>query len=104
MTDWPEGVSDGLLLPCAVCENKVSFDYTVSNEAWKLVVSKEQSRNVICLTCFDKIATYKGINIAEHLKLVQFVGVNKTIGLKPVSSHAWTHLKEKPNEDSNSGK
>ncbi|KKN65437.1 hypothetical protein LCGC14_0481570 [marine sediment metagenome] len=87
VTNWPEGVSDGLILPCAVCGNKVSFDYTVSDEAWDLVVSREQRLGVICLSCFDQIAASKGIDTVEHLKLVQFVGVNKTIGLRSIWEH-----------------
>lgn len=87
MTNWPEGVSDGLILPCGVCGSTVSFDYTVTDEAWNLVVPQENKLNVVCLPCFDEMAADKGIDTVECLKLVQFVGINKTIGLQSIWSH-----------------
>ena len=90
MADWPETVSDGLILPCSVCGQKVVFDYTVNDKAWTLVIPKEQRRDVTCLPCFDRLAADKGIDTAECLKLVQFIGANKTIGLQSIWSHEHT--------------
>ena len=91
MTDWPEGVSDGLILPCSICGDKTVFDYTVDDEVWNRIVPKDQRLGVICLTCFDQMTTDKGIDLFECLRLVQFVGANKTIGMQPIWSHNRKH-------------
>ncbi len=50
-TKWPEGVSDGLLLPCGVCsEHPVLIDYTVTDEVWSQVPVPLRC-SVVCLDC-----------------------------------------------------
>jgi len=87
MSNWPKGVSDGLILPCSFCGEKTVFDYTVNDAVWNLVIPKKHRRDVTCLPCFDRLAADKGIATVDCLKLVQFVGVNKTIGLQSIWSH-----------------
>ena len=81
--NWICGVSDGLSLPCAICNQKVYFDYNVTDELWKNVVPKKISRDVVCLPCFDKMANEKKIDIGGGFNFVQFTGTNITIEFIP---------------------
>lgn len=82
--NWEPGISDGLILPCGVCNCRVSFDYNIDNEFWKLVMGDHPHRlGVICLPCFDNLAFDKGYDVSTHLLRVQFTGIGKTIELKP---------------------
>lgn len=83
--NWPGGISDGLTLPCESCGMVPALDYTVSDEIWQAVVPDESRRSVVCLPCFDQMAADKGIDISEALERVQFVGIGKTVVLKPVA-------------------
>lgn len=53
---WPEGISDGLTLPCSDCGSEgVWLDYTVTEEAWQRVVPEKPTRlGVVCLPCYLK--------------------------------------------------
>ncbi len=85
---WPPSISDGLTLPCALCNFLPKFDYHFTEECWQSVVgSAEYRRGVVCLPCFDRMATDKGIDMSEALVEIQFTGIGKTIILKPL----WTH-------------
>ena len=85
---WPPGISDGLMLPCAVCGLHPKFDFHVTDECWRAVVADAEYRlGVVCLPCFDQMATDKGIDMSEALVDIQFTGIGKTIILKP----QWTH-------------
>lgn len=81
--DWPEGLSDGLILPCAICYTLPMFDYIVDDDIWNKLVLKKHKRDVICLCCLDVIGHELGIDISGYLQEVQFVGMDKTIILKP---------------------
>jgi len=80
---WPEGISDGLALPCSICHKEVSFDYSVDDKFWQEVVPKEYRLNVICLPCLDKLATENGLDITDHLGSIHFTGIGKTIVYLP---------------------
>ncbi len=89
---WPEGISNGLELPCAICgETSVKFDYLVRDELWEIVIPKQYRRDVVCLPCYDQLATEKGIDWVDGLKEVQFTGIGKTIGLVPVFLHRYEY-------------
>ena len=80
---WIGSVSDGLTLPCKICGNYTNFDYKVTDNIWSVIVDSKIKTNVICLSCLDRIATEKKIDISEHIENIQFTGINKTIKLLP---------------------
>ncbi len=81
--NWDPAISDGLTLPCGVCDRVPYFDYRVDSEFWNLIVHEPHKRGVICLPCLDKLAFVKGHDVSTHLEFVQFTGIGKTIELKP---------------------
>ena len=81
--NWEPGISNGLTLPCGICDRVPPFDYGVDSEFWNLIVPNEHRRGVICLPCLDKLAFDKGHDVSTHLEFVQFTGIGKTIELKP---------------------
>ncbi len=82
--NWEPGISDGLTLPCGECNRVPSWGYNVDDAFWKLIMIDHPHRlGVICLPCFDKLATDKGYDVSTHLERVQFTGIGKTIELKP---------------------
>lgn len=88
-SEWPGGISDGLILPCAVCHQSVKFDYHVTDECWEAVVPKDKRLGVICLPCLDMLAEQKGIDISQSIEGMQFTGVGKTIVLIPEIAYKW---------------
>ncbi len=94
MGEWPEGISDGSSLPCAECDGEVKFDFQVRDDLCSPVVPEYDKLNVLCMPCYDRIATEKGIDWAGGLKEVQFTGIGKTIGMVPVFIHKYTALTE----------
>lgn len=80
---WEPGISDGLTLPCGICNRVPSWDYNVDSEFWNLVVDDTYKRGVLCLPCLDRLAVDKGYDVSTHLQRVQFTGIGKTIELKP---------------------
>lgn len=84
--NWPNGVSNGLTLPCAICSiGSIKFDYNVTDELWNLVVPKELKRDVICLPCLDKLVREKGADLASNVNFIQFTGTGVTIEFVPVN-------------------
>lgn len=86
---WPEGISDGLSLPCCVCHLSVAFDYGVDDAFWQAIVPEEYRRSVVCLSCLATLASARGLQIEKHLKFVQFVGMGETIILLPDSIYQY---------------
>jgi hypothetical protein len=86
--EWEAGVSDGLTLPCAICGIVPAFDYSVDDNFWK-VVDDRIRRGVVCLSCLDKLANAKGLDVSAHLIQVQFTGIKKTIELTPTKIYRW---------------
>jgi len=86
---WPEGVSDGLRLPCSLCDQRPYFDYTVTDEVWKKVTPKEYRLGVLCLSCFDLLAHRQEVNIAQDILQVQFTGIGKTVCFSPTFIHQY---------------
>ena len=89
--NWPGGVSDGLVLPCVVCEEIPRFDYTVSDHTWLAIVPPRHRHDVVCLPCFDRLAVKASIPIAHDIQRVQFTGTGYTVVLEPTFVHEWAH-------------
>lgn len=96
--EWPEGISDGLTLPCGMCGLVPHFDYSVTEEMWGKVVPPDLRLGVVCLPCLDRCATEEGVDVGQELLEVQFTGAGKTVVLWPTrivyyghsqSSAAW---------------
>lgn len=81
--EWPDGISDGLSLPCSDCGEFTNFDYTVTDEFWNQMVPDDKKRGVVCLDCLDKRAKKSGALLCQHLLRVQYTGFGETIVLKP---------------------
>jgi hypothetical protein len=86
---WPEAISDGLTLPCQKCGEIPIFDYVVDDKLWNRLVPKKQRKGVLCISCLDKMAFIKKINIADYLIEIQFIGKHKTIRLIPSECYCY---------------
>ncbi len=84
---WPAGIPDQLVGECKICGEHSYFDWQVGSKMWEQVVPKEHRFGIICLPCFDKMATEKGMDVGDALKIVYFCGKGKTIALKPVKEY-----------------
>lgn len=88
MSVWPEGISDGLTLPCSDCGKHTLFDYHVSDDFWRQwVPNKPERLGVICLPCLD--ARCGGVGLAGALERVQWTGTSHTIVLHPTFRHEY---------------
>ena len=88
---WPEALSDGMELPCALCAKGVDFAFLVTDEIWKRVVPLGIRRDMVCLRCLDRLAVDEGIDISHYLLSVQYIGIGKTIVLQPTAVYDWTY-------------
>ena len=59
---------------CKVCGRRDKFDFTVPDGLWKAVVGPEFDNRVVCLPCFDDLASERGIDYSQHLHAVYFSG------------------------------
>ena len=50
---------------CKMCSRADHFDFSVPDKVWEKVT--EDRYNVLCLACFDYLASAKGINYAEDI-------------------------------------
>lgn len=86
----PPSISDGLVLPCAMCgKGKIQFDYTVTDELWRDVVPVEMRLGVICLPCLDKLAKENGADLGANIISLQFTGQDITIKFLPHNVYHW---------------
>jgi len=87
ISEWPEGISNGLCLPCGVCGEHTDYDYTVHDAFWARIVPAELQLGVVCLSCLDELALDCGDTLAGNLTKVQFTGCTGTIVLRPTEAH-----------------
>ena len=82
---WPEGVSDGVGMPCSDCGETPHFDYGVDDDFWRLHVPEKPARlSVVCLPCLDRRCGGEGL--AEALRFVHWTGTGHTVDLRPARS------------------
>lgn len=60
---------------CKVCWNADGFDFKVPNDVWRAVVPPELVNRVVCLACFDRLASEAGVDYTSHLRRLYFAGV-----------------------------
>lgn len=65
---------------CKVCWNADGFDFHVPDDVWSAVVPPELVNRVVCLACFDKLASEAAVDYAPHLQCLYFAGV--TVGFE----------------------
>lgn len=68
---------------CGACDH---IDFRVTDEVWADVVPAPISGGHVCLRCFDAMAAETGIDYAQHLSRVDFVGDAASFELRPVSA------------------
>jgi hypothetical protein len=59
---------------CKCCGKRDYFNFHVPDEIWLFVVPPELSKHVVCLPCFDKLASKKNFDYSPHIKEFYFVG------------------------------
>ena len=84
---WPEGISDGVVTPCADCGEVPRFDYGVTDEFWGRHVRGPERTGVVCLPCLDKRCGGNGL--AHALLSVQWTGTSHTVVLEPTLIHCY---------------
>jgi hypothetical protein len=68
---------------CKVCGRADGFDFTVTDEVWKAVVPEEYQKRVVCLPCFDSLASLRGVNYAHALNSeIYFAGRMASLTLR----------------------
>lgn len=80
---WPEGISDGLTLPCAQCGIVPVVDYIVDDDFWQRVVPAYWRLGVVCLSCLSQLAATQELTVGEHLVFVQLTEIGTTCVLVP---------------------
>ena len=85
VNEWPDAVTDGLTLPCGVCDRFVAVDYRVSDDEWDRVISDEYRLGVVCFECF---ISYGGD--PSTLIEAQFVGNGMTAVMAPAVAFRWS--------------
>jgi hypothetical protein len=72
---------------CKACHCADKFNYHVPDSLWKAIVPKRLQLGTICLECFDRFASEKGITYADALDALYFAGDKAAMELKVVDAH-----------------
>ncbi len=60
---------------CKICGKQDKFDFTVHDETWEAVVPPPYQNRVVCLACFDALASMRGVDYADKIQPeIHFVG------------------------------
>jgi hypothetical protein len=59
---------------CKVCNCPDKFDFHVPDDVWQKVVPPPHQDDVVCLSCFDRLAFDKKVNYAAHVETLYFAG------------------------------
>lgn len=68
---------------CGACDH---IDYRVTDDAWLAVVPEQLTGAHVCLRCFDAMAAERGVNYADTLTELCFVGDAASFSFIPVSA------------------
>lgn len=77
--EWPEGVSDGLTIPCMRCGEIPAVDYRVDDDFWREVARPHERKNVVCIECLCR--DHDGV--VNHLEEIQVINSGSTSVFKP---------------------
>lgn len=83
-SDWPEGVTDGLDLPCHDCDRKVAVGFIADSDDWLRVVPGPERRSVLCLECF----VVRGGDVTK-VSEIQVVGDGCTVLFRPTVAYRY---------------
>jgi hypothetical protein len=83
----PEGISDGLSLPCHFCGRVPVVDYHVDDAFWREHVPDEARLGVVCIECLVERAP----EAAWHVEEVQVATPFATTVFAAVETRRWTH-------------
>lgn len=65
---------------CKVCGETDYFNFDITDDIWEQVAGEQFKNHVICLPCFDKLATKKNIKYVKHMSgEFYFVGETGTL-------------------------
>ena len=67
---------------CKVCWSANGFCFQVPDDIWEAVLPVELQCRVVCLACFDAIASEKNIEYASYIEQLCFAGRNIGLYLK----------------------
>ncbi len=96
-----EGVSDGLSLPCSVCDHHTQIDYHATDESWESITSNHGNRlGVICLECFIDLLLQHGMEPAECIERVDVIGKAATRVFRPAEQQEVADLRREVREES----
>lgn len=76
----------GMQQTCKNCGAQDAFNFNVSDSVWEKVVPKALLRKVVCLACFDKFASQRGIDYRRNLRVLYFVGRQASFTFRVASS------------------
>lgn len=86
--NWPGAISDGMVTACESCGVVPGLvDYLVTNKGWDRVVPREWRASVVCLGCFDEMASAAGVMTEDVLVSCQLTLSGVTVGMVA----AWSH-------------
>jgi hypothetical protein len=71
---------------CKVCGRADKFDFHVPDALWREVVPATLRNRVVCLACFDDLASERGIDYARSLRALFFAGDRASFEFRPVSA------------------
>ena len=89
---WPEGIFDGLTLPCGVCGCSPNLDYHVDDDFWRITVPDHLRLGVVCLECLDTLSIQRGTDLPPHLEFAQWIGQGYTIVFTPSRIVKWPQV------------
>lgn len=75
---------------CKRCGCVDFFNFNVPDDIWAAVVPTDLARRVVCLKCFDELASEKGVKYAGHLRRLFFAGQAAVFQFEPVSAVDYT--------------
>ena len=66
---------------CKVCWKADGFNFNVPDTLWRKVVPRRLRGFVVCLSCFDKLATEKGVDALGAIHALYFAGQRSSLAL-----------------------
>lgn len=71
---------------CKNCGVRDGFNFNVSDSVWTKVVPKRLANKVVCLACFDRFASLRGVDYRRNVRVLYFAGRQATFTFRVASS------------------